>query len=227
VLSLGLSLEPGVGLAAAASPYPSGSSLYLDFTTSTYAASTAAAAAPVARTLAQLVSGATGTAVPSASGMLVDASVDVTVPLSPAVLSGTWFSNSTGSFYVHASIAYVNTSFPRILEMSDGSDANRLILRLNEAVNVCAAMSIASADTELLFTYATTVKIACSFAAGAFIAAVNGSAAQTSVLTLPTMTGLQLGNRNTTKNRQLDGLIKQVIFWPTAKTGAQLTTLTA
>jgi len=224
MVSLGLGL-PASGLIAAASPYPAGSSLYLDFTTGTYAASTAAAAAPVTRTLAQLV---TGAVTPTASGMLIGSSDDVTVPLSPAILSGgTWFSNSVGTFVAHASIAYVNTSFPRIMEMSDGSDANRLIFRYNEAVSIGGAMTVGSSDTELTFTYATTVKIACSYAAGAFIVAVNGSVAQSAVLTLPTLTGLQLGNRNTTKNRQLDGNFKSLVYYPVAKTGAQLTTLTA
>src|SRR4051812_34597954 len=100
MVSLGLGL-PASGLITP-SPYPAGSSLYLDFTTGTYGASTAAAAAPVARTLAQLV---TGAVTPTASGMLIGSSDDVTVPLSPAILGGgSWFSNSVGTFVAYASI---------------------------------------------------------------------------------------------------------------------------
>jgi hypothetical protein len=212
--------------AAAASPYPSGTSLYLDFTQAVYGASTFASASPTARTLAQLV---TGAVTPTASGMLIGASDDVTVPLSPAVLSGgTWFSNTVGTFYCEAVIAYDATGgFPRIFEMSDGSDANRLISRYNGATNIGGVVTIGSADTELTFTpYTLAVKFAIAYNASGVAMCLNGGTVQTDAAVVPTLTGLQLGNRNTTKNRQLDGNVKKFSYYVTKLSNAALQALT-
>jgi hypothetical protein len=211
--------------AAVASPYPSGTSLYLDFVNAVYGASTFASASPTTRTLAQLV---TGAVTPTASGMLIGAGDDVTVPLSPAVLSGTWFSNTVGTFYVEAVIAYdASGGFPRIWEMSDGSDANRLIARYNGATNIGGVVTIGSADTELVFTpYTLAVKFAIAYDASGIAVCLNGGTVQTDAAVVPTLTGLQLGNRNTTKNRQLDGNVKKFAFYVTKLGNAALQTLT-
>jgi hypothetical protein len=211
--------------AAAASPYPSGTSLYLDFTQAVYGASTFASASPTTRTLAQLV---TGAVTPTASGMLIGAGDDVTVPLSPAVLSGTWFSNTVGTFYVEAVIAYdASGGFPRIWEMSDGTDANRLIARYNGATNIGGVVTIGSSDTELVFTpYTLAVKFAIAYDASGIAVCLNGGTVQTDAAVVPTLTGLQLGNRNTTKNRQLDGNVKKFAFYVTKLSSGALQTLT-
>lgn len=212
--------------AAAATPsFPAGTSLYLDFTTGTYGASTFATASPTTRTLAQLV---TGAVTPTASGMLIGAGDDVTVPLSPAVLSGTWFSNTVGTFYCEAVIAYdASGGFPRIWEMSDGSDANRLIARYNGATNIGGVVTIGSSDTELTFTpYALSVKFAIAYNASGVAMCLNGGTVQTDVAVVPTLTGLQLGNRNTTKNRQLDGNVRKFVYYVTKLSSGSLQTLT-
>lgn len=211
--------------AAEVSPFPSGTSLSLDFTTGTYGASTFATASCSTRTLAQLV---TGAVTPTASGMLIGSSDDVTVPLSPAVLSGTWFSNTVGTFYCEAVIAYdASGGFPRIWEMSDGTDGNRLIARYNGATNIGGVVTIGSADTELTFTpYTLAVKFAIAYNASGVAMCLNGGTVQTDVAVVPTLTGLQLGNRNTTKNRQLDGNVKKFSYYVTKLSNAALQALT-
>jgi hypothetical protein len=210
--------------ATTTSPYPSGTSLYLDFVNAVYGASTFASATPTARTLAQLV---TGAVTPTASGMLIGSGDDVTVPLSPAVLSGTWFSNTVGTFYAEAVIAYVNGGFPRIFELTDGTDANRLIARYNTTSDIGGAVTISSADTELANTpYATTVKFAIAYNASGFSTCLNGGTVQSNAAVVPTLSACQLGNRGTTKNRQLDGNLKKFAFYVTKLSSGALQTLT-
>jgi hypothetical protein len=213
------------GRYASASSFPSGTSLYLDFVNGIYGASTFADASPTTRTLAQLV---TGAVTPTASGMLIGAADDVSVPLSPAVLSGTWFSNTVGTFFCEAVIAYdASGGFPRIWEMSDGSDANRLIARYNGATNIGGVVTIGSADTELTFTpYTLAVKFAIAYDASGVAMCLNGGTVQTNAAVVPTLTGLQLGNRNTTKNRQLDGNLKKFSYYTTKLSSGAMQTLT-
>lgn len=210
--------------ATTTSPYPSGTSLYLDFVNAVYGASTFAAASPTTRTLAQLV---TGAVTPTASGMLIGSGDDVTIALSPAVLSGTWFSNTVGTFYVEAVIAYVNSGFPRIFEMSDGTDANRLIARYNTTSDIGGAVTVASTDEELANTpYTQSVKFAIAYDASGFKTCLNGGTVQTGTSVVPTVTGLQLGNRNTTKNRELAGNLKKFSYYVSKLSSGALQTLT-
>lgn len=221
-LGLGLSLARIAPCGAAALPSFNGT-LYLDFVNGIYMAGTTAGSA-TARTLAQLV---TGAVTPTASGMLIGASDNVTVPLSPAVLSGTWFDNTAGTFYAEAVIAYVNGTFPRIFELGDGSDNNRLIARYDTTADIGAIVTLAGSDTELLNTpYSQTVKLAIAYDATGFASCLNGGTVNTSTTVVPTLTVCQLGNRTTTQNRQLDGNLKAFQFFPSRLSSGALQTLT-
>jgi hypothetical protein len=223
-LDFSLGMDGLTAAPAAASSFPSGTSLYLDFTTGTYGASTFATASCSTRTLAQLV---TGAVTPTASGMLIGSGDDVSVPLSPAVLSGTWFSNTVGTFYAEAVIAYTNSGFPRIFELTDGTDANRLIARYNTTSDIGGAVTISSSDTELANTpYAQTVKFAIAYNASGFSTCLNGGTVQTNAAVVPTLSACQLGNRGTTKNRELAGNLKKFAFYVTKLSSGALQTLT-
>jgi hypothetical protein len=213
---------------AAVSTVPTdGRTLSLDFVNQLYHGC-AVGGSLAERTLAQLVTGATGTAAPGASGCLIQAADDVSVVMSPAVFgAGSWWQASAGTFYVHSVIAYVNTTFPRIFEMTDGSDDNRLIARYNEAVSVAGVVTVSTTDAELTNTpYATTAKLCIAYDATGFSTVLNGAAAATNAAVVPTLTALQLGNRGTTKNRQLDGYVRELRFYPTKKTEAAMQALT-
>jgi hypothetical protein len=227
-ISLGISLA-NPRCSGAASTVPSdGRTLSLNFASQLYHGC-AVGGTLTARTLAQLVTGATGTAAPGASGCLIGASDDVSVPLSPAVFgTGSWFQVSAGTVYAHAVIAYVNSGFPRIFEFTDGSDVNRLIGRYNAETDVGAAVTVGSTDEELANTpYAMTAKIAIAFDGTGFKSCLNGGTVQTGTAVVPTLTALQLGNRGTTKNRQLDGNLHEFRFYPTKYSSGNLQTLTS
>jgi hypothetical protein len=203
--------------------FPSGTTLYLNFVTGSYGACLFAGTM-ASRTLAQLVN---NPVTPTGSGMLIGASDNVTVPLSPAVLGGTWWSNTVGTFYCEAVIAYTNASFPRIFEMTDGTDNNRLIARYNTTSDLGAAVSIGGVDTELNNTpYAQSVKFAIAYDASGFKSCLNGGTVQTNAAVVPTLTGLQLGNRNTNPNRQLDGNLKLFSYYKTKLSDAAIQALT-
>jgi hypothetical protein len=225
-LTLGISLARFMKAGTSTVP-TDGRTLSLNFASQLYHGC-AVGGTLAARTLAQLVTGATGTATPGASGCLIGAADDVSVVMSPAIFgAGSWFQTTAGTVYAHAVIAYVNTTFPRIFEFTDGTDNNRLIGRYNEAVAIAGAVTIGGSDTELTHTpYATTVKIAIAFDATGIALCVNGGTVLTDAAVVPAVTACQLGNRGTTKNRQLDGNLREFRFYPTKYSSPNLQTLT-
>lgn len=196
---------------------PLGPSLDLDFTTGSYRA----AAVGNALVNVSLASVVTNPGTVSGTGMAITASDDATVPL------GSWWQQSEGTIYVHGVISYTNDSFPRLFELSSGSDANRAGIRLDQTTAVKGYSTVASSDDESDFAYATTVKACFGWESGVLVFVVNGASAVTQAHTLPTMSGLQLGNRFTTKNRQLDGDLKAFRFYPYRMAGADMQGLTA
>ena len=74
--------------------------------------------------------------------------------------------------------------------------------------------------------YTLSVKFAIAYDASGIAVCLNGGTVQTDVAVVPTLTGLQLGNRNTTKNRQLDGNVKKFSYYVTKLSNASLQALT-
>lgn len=227
VITLGISL-PRISQGAAASTVPTdGRTLSLNFASQLYHGC-AVGGTLAARTLSQLVTGATGTATPGASGCLIQAADDVSVVMSPAIFGGgSWFQLTAGTIYAHAVISYTNASFPRIFEFTDGSDSNRVIGRYNTTSDIGATVTIGGTDEELANTpYSQTVKLALAFDGSGFKSCLNGGTVQTGAAVVAAVNACQLGNRGTTKNRQLDGYLREFRFYPTKYSNANLQTLT-
>ena len=229
VITLGVTIPRGMkGGAPSAPVVPSdGRTLSLDFVNSLYYGC-AVGGTLTSRTLSQLVTGATGTATPGGSGCLIGAADDVSLVMSPAVFGGgSWFQTTAGTIYAHAVIAYVNSGFPRIFEFTDGSDGNRVIGRYNTTADLGAAVTVGGSDEELANTpYATTAKLAIAFDGTGFKSCLNGGTVMTGAAVVPAVNACQLGNRGTTKNRQLDGYVREFRFYPTKYSSANLQTLT-
>jgi len=225
-ISLGISLANPRGAAVSTVP-TDGRTLSLNFASQLYHGC-AVGGTLAARTLAQLVTGATGTATPGASGCLIQAADDVSVVMSPAIFGGgSWFQTTAGTIYAHAVIAYVNGSFPRIFEFTDGTDNNRVIGRYNTTADIGAAVTVGGSDEELANTpYAQTVKLAIAFDGTGFKSCLNGGTVQTGAAVVAAVNACQLGNRGTTKNRQLDGNLREFRFYPTKYSSGNLQTLT-
>ncbi len=210
-LGLGLSRRRK-SAAAAATPAYTDSTIDLNFAANSYWLGT------TQKTLGQLVTGA-GT--PTGAGLAIADADDVSVPL-----TGSWLGASDSTIYVEATIAYVNATFPRLYEFSDGTDSNRFGVRLDTTANVVSYATIGGSDAEMAATYATTIKACFGYEAGLLVAVVNGGSIQTQAVTRPTVTGCQLGNRNTTKNRALNGNIQRFFVLPTRLSGAAMQALT-
>lgn len=211
-LGLGIGCARRRRTASAATPAYAGSTIDLNFAANSYWLGA------TQKTLAQLVTGA-GT--PTASGLAIGDADDVSVPL-----TGGWLGASTGTVYVQASIAYVNASFPRLFEFSDGTDSNRFGIRLETTSSIRAYATIGGADNDMDATYATTIKACFGYEPGLIVYVANGGSILNTAVSRPTLTGCQLGNRNTTKNRALNGLIQRFFVLPTRISGAAMQALT-
>lgn len=215
-MGLGLGLAPSKrrrsGAAAAVTPAYTDSTIDLNFAANSYWLGT------TQKTLAQLV---TGAGAPTASGLAIADGDDVSVPL-----TGGWLGATDGTVYIEATIAYVNATFPRLFEFSDGTDSERFGVRLDTTDNITAYTTNGGSDTERTATYSTTIKACFGYEPGLLVFVANGGSIGTINASRATITVCQLGNRSTTKNRALNGNVKRFFVLPTRISGAAMQALT-
>jgi hypothetical protein len=87
---------------------------------------------------------------------------------------------------------------------------------VQQAANDLAALS-----------YGTVAKLACSYAAGQFIACANGGTAVATLSgTLPVVSQVDIGRPAITTSRAWNSTIKRLRFYPAALSAAQLQIIT-
>lgn len=147
-----------------------------------------------------------------------------------------WYNATTGLLFAVADSAAVTASAPGILEINDGSSANRIILLAASS----AALGVVSSGGSNVFVPQTTdlgqsgytanvaAKAAISAVANSFIYVKNAAAADVGVSgAMPvTPNSLIFGGSTGGEGGNIFGHISQVGYWPVTATAAQLQALT-
>jgi len=144
---------------------------------------------------------------------------------------GGWFNPSEGTWVVASSRPYADATdtFPRVLQIDDGTNNNRLVIGWATLSSNLRAESIVSGTNQCLLgesasqTSAST--IAFSYKANDFAASVNGGAAATDTSgSVPTgLTTVRFGSR--VNDLQLFGHIRRVSCIPRRVSNAELQVL--
>ena len=157
----------------------------------------------------------------------------VTRAADTASMTGTnfssWYNQSQGSLYVEIDTInnYVGSTVFRI---SDGSGNNRIELG-SYTGNASRYLMVTSGANPFISVFGTPVaqvKLAVTFIVGNYLQAFNGTytTASTSILPLPLVNKLDIGNE-LTSNSWLSGHIKKISYYPVALSSSNLVALTS
>ena len=140
------------------------------------------------------------------------------------------FNDNEGVLYVEIS-ALANDSTNRIISVSDGSGSNRLLIKYDNSSNLIETSLTSSGVDQAVLTHTYTIvnnaKIAFKYKANDFALWVNGTEVDTDSSGV-TPSGLDTFNfDNGSGGSAFFGNAKQVLYFPTALTNAQLAELTA
>jgi hypothetical protein len=143
-----------------------------------------------------------------------------------------WYNQSTGTIYaeyIPSSSALVGEAANGIFSINDGTISNRIDWRQGGT----SIISVGAVEQAVLFptgagTDGSAVKIALAFAANDFAASFNGIDVATDVAgTVPTVNRMNIGTIDNSESLNLNGHIKDLRFYPTRLTNAELQALTA
>ncbi len=178
----------------------------------------------------QIESGNFATAYIKTEGSQVTRSADV------ALISGTdfsnWFEAAEGTFYVEFTMLNGARDGRRILEVSDGTNNERLTVAENASAQLVVTVRDGGSDqasmtAHTITNYAAVHKLAFAFKANDCAVSVNGATSVTDTsATIPTVDRMHIGSDYAGAN-QGQCHIRAIQFYPTRKSNAELEALTA
>ncbi|MCY1271603.1 hypothetical protein D9M68_223050 [compost metagenome] len=143
-----------------------------------------------------------------------------------------WFNPNEGTLYVEAILGDDSpASFPSLLELSDGTANNRLLLRRSNAGNSLAAIATASGTSYAVndagpFPSGQSIHAAFAYDAGAIVVCANGRAVISAASApISGITKLSIGSRAT--GFQIGGPVRAARYYPRRLSNAELQALTA
>ena len=160
----------------------------------------------------QLEAGSVPTSYIPTSGSTVTRAAD------DLVISGSDFSDfynqSEGTVYAEAITQEPDLSY--ILSLSDGTNDNRSLLYYNNESLIqtySSSGAVVQATHSFAVTAGTLSRGAFSLAANNYLSSVNGSSQSDNSFTMPAVDRLNIGASGSS-NKQLNGHIKRLIYWP-------------